>query len=240
MRHRITFSLVVLVIFAAAGITQSSAAAVVFARTLRAGDRGSDVLALQRLLNKDPDTRIAVTGSGSPGQETGYFGVKTAAAVVRFQEKYRLEILIPASLLRGTGIVGSLTRAKLQLLTATPTPAITEGIPPPIGLPIPPAVVTPTAPVPPQAKPRIDAITPTLGMNGTVVTINGSGFEATANSLYTSYATLSNLPSVDGRTIVFTLNPPLHQKPHHLHLPIWIYVRNGGGESNPAVFTYGD
>ncbi len=47
---------------------------------------------------------------------TGYFGQLTLKAVIRFQEKYKDEILVPIGLDKGTGFVGPLTRAKINQL----------------------------------------------------------------------------------------------------------------------------
>jgi peptidoglycan hydrolase-like protein with peptidoglycan-binding domain len=49
---------------------------------------------------------------------TGNFSALTQAAVARFQEKYAAEILAPARLLKGTGYVGVLTRAKINKILA--------------------------------------------------------------------------------------------------------------------------
>src|SRR3989338_2210667 len=46
-------------------------------RALSKGVTNPQVKVLQQILNSDPDTRIAATGSGSPGNETDYFGPAT-------------------------------------------------------------------------------------------------------------------------------------------------------------------
>ena len=50
------------------------------------------------------------------GLVTGNFGPLTLNAVIRFQEKYAQEVLAPIGLENGTGYVGSLTRAKINVL----------------------------------------------------------------------------------------------------------------------------
>jgi len=72
-----------------------------------------DVKNLQIVLNKDPNTRVAVSGAGSPGQETNYFGSLTLAAVKKFQA---------ANGIPTTGYVGPLTRAALNDKYCPPTP----------------------------------------------------------------------------------------------------------------------
>lgn len=89
-----------------------------FYRTLSFGMTGEDVRYLQSLLNKDSRTQVVATGPGSPGQESLFFGQKTRDAVMRFQELYKYEILIPLNIASPTGTVGSQTQQKLVAVSS--------------------------------------------------------------------------------------------------------------------------
>ncbi len=79
-------------------------------RTLRMGSVGEDVRTLQRLLNSDAATRVALSGVGSPGNETTRIGSLTVRAIQKFQVKYG--IAKPG--VAGYGQIGPKTRAKLN------------------------------------------------------------------------------------------------------------------------------
>ena len=87
-----------------------------FEKTLKSGQTSNDVKYLQIFLNSDPETQLAKSGPGSPGNETTYFGPLTKAAVIKFQEKYSEDILAPWNLTEGTGLVGKTTRDKINSL----------------------------------------------------------------------------------------------------------------------------
>ncbi len=76
-----------------------------FTRNLTLGSSGQDVKNLQVFLNDNGYT-IATTGAGSPGDESTYFGAKTAAALAKFQAANQIT---PTS-----GILGPKTRAYLE------------------------------------------------------------------------------------------------------------------------------
>ncbi len=88
-------------------------------RSLSSGSTGADVMKLQQFLNGSDDTRVAATGAGSAGMETSYFGPATAAAVSKFQVKYREDILSPSGLVNPTGYFGPASMAKANMLCAS-------------------------------------------------------------------------------------------------------------------------
>ena len=78
------------------------------------GSQGNEVKELQKCLARDSEVY-------PEGEITGYFGEKTKKAVIKFQEKYRTEILEPQGLSAGTGEVLKSTRDKLNALCAAPS-----------------------------------------------------------------------------------------------------------------------
>lgn len=88
-----------------------------FQTNLKQGDTvDPDVKYLQSILNSKSETKVADSGPGSASQPTSYFGALTKAAVMRFQELYKTEVLLPAGLTTPTGTVGLFTRNKLNAL----------------------------------------------------------------------------------------------------------------------------
>jgi len=78
-----------------------------FKNNLTVGNRGKEVEELQKCLSKDSEIY--------PEREiTGYFGIKTKEAVIKFQEKYKDEILKPFNLEKGTGEIRGKTKEKLN------------------------------------------------------------------------------------------------------------------------------
>ncbi|MEZ4104009.1 MAG: peptidoglycan-binding protein [Candidatus Paceibacterota bacterium] len=92
----------------------------VFTKDFHIGMEDPQVLELQKYLNSHGYV-ISVVGEGSPGNETMYYGNKTASAVARFQETYRNEILLPNDLVRGNGLFYPSTRAVLNRLVTKDT-----------------------------------------------------------------------------------------------------------------------
>lgn len=115
-QEKLTSFAIIIVIALLFSINVAKAQNFVFSSPLKLGTTSGDVRELQKILNLSPETAIPGSGIGSKGQETNYFGNLTRAAVVRFQEKYRDEILVPNGLTVGTGYVGPATLVMLNKL----------------------------------------------------------------------------------------------------------------------------
>jgi cellulose synthase/poly-beta-1,6-N-acetylglucosamine synthase-like glycosyltransferase len=100
--------------FAATAYSANSSCTEVISANLRPGVTEPAVTDLQKFLNADPDTQVAQSGPGSPGNESMLFGPLTQNAVKKFQKKYASQILAPLGLSEGTGIIGVYTRAKIK------------------------------------------------------------------------------------------------------------------------------
>jgi hypothetical protein len=198
-----------------------------FNRNLSLGSSGQDVLELQKFLNTFTDTRVALSGPGSPGQETTYFGGLTKTAVIKYQEKYRTEVLTPAGLTSGSGFVGPLTRTHINKRLSLGQQ--TTALPAPMSIP---------------TGPKIERMTPLRGPAGTEVTFHGSGFTKN-NIIHASFAKIDNVPSEDGKTLKFIVKEPF---PDDLFVPDFIrqdfktiqygfYVENEYGRSSNMMFT---
>ena len=175
-----------------------------FTKNLKLGDTDSEVLLLQKTLNEEPDTMVSVSGVGSMGKETTYFGEKTKAAIIRLQNKHYGEVLAPNGLSSGTGYFGASTRAMVNTIrkskskktSSVSSESLTSTIP--------------NAPVSGLGDTvKITSLEPTHGKNGTIVTIYGSGMTATANKVIAGGKTIYNVSSSDGKTLVFTMESPV-------------------------------
>lgn len=78
-----------------------------FKNNLKKGDRGQDVVALQKALARFGFFKVTATG---------YYGDVTAQAVTAFQEAYADEVLKPFGLKKGTGYFGYYSRQKMNNL----------------------------------------------------------------------------------------------------------------------------
>lgn len=185
-----------------------------FTATLFLGQTSPTVMELQKILNRDPQTIVAVAGPGSPGNETNYFGPATRNAVIRFQEAHASQILIPNGLTRGTGVVGPATRALLNSLV-TISDATLSAAP----------ATTPTPPVSSADQNTANSFgqlfagaqagaTDTLmlaypssysGRAGDTLTLYGSGFTSHTNTIHIGTYEIKNISSNNSSLLSFAL-----------------------------------
>ena len=200
-------------------LVPSSVFAYTFTRDLKLGDSSIDVLLLQKVLNMYNDTKIATSGYGSPGNETLYFGNLTKLAVIKFQEKYKSDILIPNGLTSGTGFVGPLTRIKLSQVSNSVGSKVIETI-----------ATTTTDTIRDEANsssenitegPNIDYISDVNIVSGGKLTIYGGGFlKSSVDFVDDIQVPVSNF--IDQKTITVSI-PYIADGPH------FVYVKNAEG-----------
>jgi peptidoglycan hydrolase-like protein with peptidoglycan-binding domain len=95
-------------------------AAYMHTMTLKLGMKNTQVMALQQALNKT-SCKVSVSGVGSAGFESTYFGAKTKAAVQCFQASNGLV---------ADGVVGPMTGAKVAMVTGSGNVVVTPVCPP--------------------------------------------------------------------------------------------------------------
>lgn len=154
-------------------LTPSFVSAATFTQQLRPGSVGTEVRELQKLLNADPATAVALSGPGSPGNETLFFGKATQKAVIKFQEKYRAEILAPNGLSSGTGIVGPSTRPVLEKILLAQKPDVQTS-----------SVATPSQAVSPQTP----AETPTASVSAQSQTKTATSENPNLKNIHTTFS----------------------------------------------------
>jgi D-alanyl-D-alanine endopeptidase (penicillin-binding protein 7) len=91
---------------------------IALSQNYRAGDRGAEIQSLQKFLNLN-GFQIASAGPGSPGRETAYFGTLTRAALKRFQNANRAQILDIRGASEGSGYLDLITRAFIHTYKPT-------------------------------------------------------------------------------------------------------------------------
>lgn len=209
------------------------AAEVEFPRNLKFGMHGEDVRAMQEVLNNDPDTQIMKSGAGSPGNETDYFGLATKRALIKFQEKYRDEILAPFDLVYGNGFFGAKTRAKFTVVRH----GVDMGKSPASAVILSPAATTSSSVAVhvEQGDVFVMSLSQYSGKPGTMLTMSGAGFTHSDNTIYfdTVHA-VEHASSADEQTISFEV-PAIPKGLHHL------FVKNArGGSDHEAFFVVTD
>ncbi len=224
---KFSFSILLLVVCAIVPVISH---AYTFYRDLSEGDTGEDVRALQQMLNSDPQTRVANSGPGAVGQETTYFGTKTKAAVIRFQERNAEKILTPLGLFTGTGYVGSATRAALGSAAVVVVPALS-----------PTPVVAPAEEIDPEnfkGDPMISGLSREFTITSVKIILHGKGFTATGNEIHTNYGVFENTSSTNGTVLSFTVERS-DTSLTAAAIDGILYVKNKNGKSAPIFFTLG-
>ena len=156
--------------------TTTSTSCFTFTRNHQMGDKGGEVMEIQKFLNTHGAV-VAASGAGSAGMETSTFGGLTKAAVAKFQAANGVS---PAA-----GYWGPITRAKANSMCTTTggTTGGTGTTPTGVGLTVA-AAVQPANSLVPQNSSRVPFTTFTLTNNsGAAVTVTGVSVMRTGPAL---------------------------------------------------------
>ncbi len=184
-----------------------------FQKNLKLGDTVEpDVRYLQNILNQSANTRVAISGAGSDAELSASFGPKTKDAVMRFQMFYAADVLTPAGLTKATGVVGALTRAKLnQILGQSPsqsgqssTVSGTTGTSAASSVSAAGTVYNPYYAIGTanSAGVSIYGVSTYKAVPGQVVSVFGQGFDKNSNVIQIGSEVIKNLPSSSSNTII--------------------------------------
>ncbi len=170
----------------------------ILTKTLSLGTSDAQVSLLKQILAID--SQISPSSSLSTEPAT-YFGPKTRQSVILFQEKYKNDILTPLGLAKGTGVVASMTRKKLnELLQNLKTANVSP--------------TTATSTLHSANLAQFFATSPTVRLfrtdkfqiapGGTLI-LEGKGFSTTTNTVMIGDTQIQNLPSADSEHITIKL-----------------------------------
>jgi peptidoglycan hydrolase-like protein with peptidoglycan-binding domain len=177
----------------AVGSPQFSLPTFSFQKNLKFGDNNQDVRQLQIALNNDADTRVSLSGVGSKGQESTYFGRLTAAAVARFQAKYKISTTSFVGVLTRTKLNQAISTAAMPLTTPTSTSTILNTF-----------AVSGAAPLTKEQLPRLYSLRPQQIRKGDSFTLVGAGFE-TENIIHIGSNVFPHIIPQDNNNISFTI-----------------------------------
>ncbi|HWB34372.1 MAG TPA: peptidoglycan-binding domain-containing protein [Candidatus Paceibacterota bacterium] len=161
------------------GSTSTGGACYAWTRDLQQGSTGADVMALQKFLNGDPATMVAVSGAGSPGNETSTFGPATKAAVIKFQTKYNVTPI--------AGYFGAKSRAQAAVVCGGTSGGNTGGNTG-TGAAVVSAAAQPANAIAPQGASRVPYTAFTVTANGSNVTLNSVTVQRQGPSLDTDFS----------------------------------------------------
>lgn len=225
---------------------QATFAAELFTRYLQVGSTGADVMVLQRILNSNPDTRIAESGLGSLGNETEFFGGLTKQALIKYQKNNGLGTSYGFFSLY-SGAVDEKTRAHLNAQYSATTSTSTISL----------AQFNEKYKTYGRAAnaPFIGSVNPTSVSQGDTITISGRNFStSSANTVITTY-NKKDIVSKDGATLEIKIDSMLQdlfdkeakdldddERENVIkkmgNLPLFVTVVNGGGSSNPYQLSF--